>query len=421
VTVRVVLPALLLCVCAASWAAPAAWSTPTRIANGLEYGLATSGPYVYTVSGTNGVAFRRGVADLQRGAIAWDRPLTLAAGKDTLVALDRPVVASASNVYVFYIKGATTFTDTCCSRTSGDLYFRVVRNNGTAIGPEVRIAASGKVFRVAAAASGSKLFVCYQDFRSGRTWDIYGRFATDDGNTVDWKPEAKIVAGIGPTGAQRPDALMTASATYVYEMDGRETPVSACFGYVGCTQIYETQTSDDATWAPPRAVFPLPNIYQGRPIAARTAAGAMFLAWEQGDAASKFNTPMIARARDAAARWSTPQALLSLATGGSHPFVSANGSTVIEAWHDFRAGQDRADIFARVSTDDGVTFGDEERVTATPGNSLVPMLAYTPGFAHLIYGEFTNGVEVWYAQRAVASAPGRAEDQRRVSGGSRDR
>ncbi len=405
-TVRVVLFALLLTVCAGSSAAPpaAAWSTSSRIAHGLEYGLATSGPYIYTVTGTDGVVFRRGRVDGETRTIAWDQPLTLASGSDTFVALDRPLVVSASNVYVVYIKRATSFTDTCCSRTTGDLYFRVIRNNGTAIGPEVRIAASGKVFRVAAAASGSKLFVCYQDFRSGRTWDIYGRFAADDGTTVDWKPEAKIVGGNGPTGAQRPDALMTGSTTYVYEMDGRDTPVSACFGYVGCTQIYETRTGDDTTWAPARPVFPLANIYQGRPIVARSATGAMLLAWEQGDAGSRFNTPMIARSRDAATRWSTPQALLSLPTGGSHPFVSADGSTVIEAWHDFRAGKDRADIFARVSTDDGLTFGDEERVTATPGNSLVPMLAYTPGLAHLIYGEFTSGAEVWYARRAVASA-----------------
>lgn len=377
------------------------WSMPARVVDGLEYGLATSGQDLHIVAGTRGsVTYRHGVADASTGNVAWDAPVSLSSSSDSFVALDRPISVVGQNAFVAYMKNETSFRDMCCERVTGDIYMRTVRRG--VVGPEARLTTSQKALRVALAANGSTLFLVWSDFRSGKTWDLYCRFGTDDGASVTWGPETKLVSGM-KAGANRPDALIASNGTvFAFWMDGRHSPsYSSCFGYGGCSELFEMHTADQSNWSEARDLFQS-SLYLGRPIVTQTASGTLVLTWEQSDEKFSKNAIMISRSVDSGATWSTPDAVVS--TSSSHSWVAGSGSTVVLAWHDFRFDARNANIYAKVSTNDGIAWGSEERVSNTPGNSVVPMLSTTHGFVHMIYGEFANRQEVWYSRRAIGNS-----------------
>lgn len=391
-------------------------AVPLTRTGGLFYGLAAAGDALHLVYGDGQVFYRKGLSD-GGGRTSWTEPISLASSASIM--FDRSIVANGSRVYVIYGKNLSSFTDTCCSRYVGDLYFRASLDGGSTFGTEVQLTHSGKVFRIALAVSESAALLVYQDFRSGTTWDLYARRgAVHPDGTVSWLPESKLVEGIGPTGAQRPDVILSGSAATVFWMDGRGSPPSACFGYVGCTQIFSMRSNNEGTtWSTPAAPFPAPRIYQGRPIVAATGSGALTLVWEQGDANNTHDTPFVSRSTDGVS-WDPPQPLTTHPQGGSHPWVSASGTTVIVAWHDFRTGNDTADIFARRSTNDARDFVAEEQVAATPGNSVLPMIAFTPSVGHVIWADTTGGAaQVWYSRRPVP--PAVAASERSPAGRSR--
>ena len=79
------------------------------------------------------------------------------------------------------------------------------------------------------------------------------------------------------------------------------------------------------------------------------------------------------------------------------PFTAAHGSTVFISWFDRRDLND-AEIYAKFSTDDGATWGPEQRLTDNTVDDLPLGTALTSGFAHVVW---VRGDRIYYARRPL--------------------
>jgi hypothetical protein len=103
------------------------------------------------------------------------------------------------------------------------------------------------------------------------------------------------------------------------------------------------------------------------------------------------------RSRDNGITWSKQKRLTNNAGDSSLPTVAASGSYIHVTWYDDTAGND--EIYYKRSTDNGVTWSKQKRLTQTVGGSWEPVIAVSGNNIHLVYSDNTPGnSEIYYTR-----------------------
>lgn len=85
-----------------------------------------------------------------------------------------------------------------------------------------------------------------------------------------------------------------------------------------------------------------------------------------------------------------------------HPCLESRGDSLVIAWEDFRDGN--PEIFAAMSTDDGVHWENATRITFTPGNSINPALEFYENFISILWQDDSDGNwEIYYVELPVST------------------
>jgi hypothetical protein len=108
------------------------------------------------------------------------------------------------------------------------------------------------------------------------------------------------------------------------------------------------------------------------------------------------------RSDDMGETWSEDTRLTNSVSVASNPAIVSKGSRVFIVWEDNRDGGNA--IFFKYSTDDGLTWSEDIRLTDPAHEGIVPGLAVgDDGALHLIWTEKRDGPPRAYVMRGLPS------------------
>jgi hypothetical protein len=223
---------------------------------------------------------------------------------------------------------------------------------------------------------GGLLHLVWYDNREGNNKIFYKR-STDDG--ITWSPDERLIdeRGIGV----RPSIAATDTVVHVVWMDDRNSNWEI---------YYKHSTDRGLTWSPDTRLTNDPNVSEYPSIA--VSGTSVHVVWDdyrddpQGEIYYK-------RSTDNGLTWDTVDNRLTRASGYSLvPSVSVTNSFVHVVWHDYR--DNNFEIYYKRSTNGGLTWGADTRLTFTPFSSGNPSISAQDTNVQLVFGSFRTGT--WY-------------------------
>jgi hypothetical protein len=115
------------------------------------------------------------------------------------------------------------------------------------------------------------------------------------------------------------------------------------------------------------------------------------------------------RSTDAGVMWSEDARLTDDAAKSHYPSIATAGDTVHVVWWDERTGWD---IYYKRSTDAGATWSDDVALTAPAGLSMWPSVAVSEGSVHVVWFDDRDGNQEIYYKRSTNGGVTWGEDTR---------
>jgi len=116
------------------------------------------------------------------------------------------------------------------------------------------------------------------------------------------------------------------------------------------------------------------------------------------------------RSTNAGGSWSADTRLTDNSAMSRLPSISVRGPNVHLVWIDNRDGND--EIYYKRSTDSGVTWGADSRLTNNPSTSFYPSLSSTDSFVHLSWMDRRDGNPETYYKRSTDNGSSWSQDVR---------
>ena len=217
--------------------------------------------------------------------------------------------------------------------------------------------------------SDSLVHVVWQDFRHGNVEVFYKR-SLDGG--VTWEQDVRLTDNSARS--LRPKITAAGSMVHVVWCDERD----------GNFEIYHKRSTDKgATWEQDTRLTDDPGYSGGSMIA--VANSIVHVVW----ADNRFGNWDIfyKRSTDSGLNWEQDRYLTNDPTHAFSPCVSVSGSSVHVVWSDSRdgGGSGVTDIYYRRSDDEGVNWGNEERITFDMNDSNIPSVYASNLLVHVIW------------------------------------
>ncbi|UCG31057.1 MAG: exo-alpha-sialidase [candidate division WOR-3 bacterium] len=222
--------------------------------------------------------------------------------------------------------------------------------------------------------------VVWYDNRDGN-YEIYYKRSDDGGST--WGSDMRITDE--PSWSSIPSLAVSSSNVHVVWEDDRDMDI----------EVYHKRSTDGGlTWGPDVHVTVAPGP-QGMPSVV-VIGDYVHVAWV--DFTLMGNSEIYyGRSSDGGTTWETPFQISNAGGFSSSPSIVAHESDVHIAWHDSRFGWFNNEIYYRRSTDDGITWGTETRMTEDTTFSNVPSIALSGSNVHVVWEESRDGnYEIYY-------------------------
>ncbi|MFB3909622.1 MAG: FlgD immunoglobulin-like domain containing protein [Candidatus Eisenbacteria bacterium] len=271
------------------------------------------------------------------------------------------------------------------------IFYKHSLDGGTTWGPDVCLTPdTGVGYHPSIAVWGDIIHVAWTDMSAGP--QIYYARSLDNG--ITWDPAKNITPASPPAGKNLASIAVADAAVHVTWMDSRSGP-----------QIYYTRSLDSGvTWETDRSITPVPSQF-GSVAATGATVHVVYADFRWGD-----SIPLIyyTRSLDGGSNWETAVPIAE-SFSSWYPSVAVSDSRVHAVWPDNRNG-DLSDIYYRGSTDGGVTWEPEVRLTENLSESREPSVAVSATHVHVVWHDDRDGNwEIYYKRGALGSA-GAEED-----------
>jgi len=230
------------------------------------------------------------------------------------------------------------------------------------------------------AAYQDTVHVVWHDDRDGN-YEIYYKRSDDGGMT--WGTDTRLTDE--PNGSYTPSVAVTGQSIHVVWEDDRDMD----------TEVYHKRSTDaGVTWGSDVHVT-VSTGPQGIPSVA-VVGEYVHVAWV--DFTLMGNSEIYyGRSTDGGLIWGTPSQISYAGGFSSSPSIAAQESDVHIAWQDTRFGWYNNEIFYRHSSDDGVTWGNESRLTEDTTFSNTPSIGVDANYVHVVWEEMRDGnFEIYY-------------------------
>jgi len=291
------------------------------------------------------------------------------------------------------------------------IYYKRSTDRGLTWGPDTRlINTSANSQDPCVLVTGSIVHVAWSDDRNGSTnREIYYKRSEDGGST--WGTEARLTNAV--RSSESPSlAISSDSILHMVWFDERNDPTGNWY-----TDIYYKRSTDRGlNWGPDtRLTYKTPPAYSGFPCVV-VSGSVVHVAWE--DQRNGSGDIYYKRSTDEGLTWGADTRLTTDPADQYDPCLAVSDSILHVVWHDNRNGSNNWEIYYKRSTDGGITWGEDTRLTNAGGTSELPTIAVSGSLVHVVwddnrsnlyaiyYKQSTDGGLTWSSDYQLTNATG---------------
>jgi hypothetical protein len=227
------------------------------------------------------------------------------------------------------------------------------------------------------AAGGKTVHVVWFDHRDGNN-EIYYKGSANGGTT--WGSDIRLTNDAALS--YNPAVAISGSKVHVVWQDKRD----------GNDEIYYKQSTDGGiTWGTDVRLTSNDSLSSNPCIAAfGLVVHVIWYDYRDGNTEIYYK-----RSADGGLTWGSDTRMTNDADQSFNPSIAISGSTVHVFWTDHRAGNN--EIYYKRSTDGGLGWGVDTRLTTDPANSDYPMASASGLNVHVVWQDYRDGnYEIYY-------------------------
>lgn len=261
------------------------------------------------------------------------------------------------------------------------LYYKRSTDGGITWGTDTRLTYSPSVSQEPhIAVSGDSVFVVWH-YNHNTNLEIYFKRSIDGGLT--WGEDIRLTNRASTS--KYASIAVSGSVVHVAWID------YLVFGMSG--DVYYKQSIDGGdTWGEDTQLTNTPG-YTWHPTMAVSGSVLHLVYYDYQDNWWEIH---YLRSTDKGLTWEPDVRLTNEPKGSYHPSICSAGLDVHVAWYDSRDGE--TEIYYKRSTDGGITWKEDVRLTNAPGSSLHPSIAADGSNVHIVWHDNRdgNGYEIYY-------------------------
>ena len=231
------------------------------------------------------------------------------------------------------------------------------------------------------AANGNVVHVVWYDYRDGNP-EIYYKRSTDGG--ITWGMDTRLTNNTG----------VSVSSTIV--VSGSFVHVAWCDNRDDNKEIYYKRSTDGGiSWGEDTRLTNNSSYSEFPSIAA--SGSNVHVVWK--DLRDGNNEIYYKRSADNGANWGADIRMTNDSFASWYPSVAVSGSNVYVVWYDRRDGN--AEIYYKHSTDGGITWGSDIRLTNNSAGSWAPTITVSGSNLHILWTDDRDGNYEIYYKRSI--------------------
>jgi len=260
-----------------------------------------------------------------------------------------------------------------------EIYYKRSTNGGSNWGADTRLTndiANSSYPTISV--MGSNVYIVWVDFRD-ITGKIYYKRSSDGG--MSWSADTRLSNDSSIAVASSPSMAISGSTIHVVWEDSRQN-----------SEIYYKRSSDGGlTWGEDTR---LSNDSSSSVMPSISVSGSIVhVVWYGGSEEVYYK-----RSSDGGLTWGVDSRLVyNVPYQRAQTSISVSGSVVIAIWADHRNGYPNSEIYYKKSTDGGLNWGGDIRLTNNLAKSVYPSASISGSIVHVIWADSSDGNwEIYY-------------------------
>jgi len=256
---------------------------------------------------------------------------------------------------------------------NGEIYAKRSTDGGTTWGPDTRLTyAPSWSYNPAIAASDTVVEVVWFDNRDGNA-EVYAKHSSDGG--LSWGADVRLTNN--PANSWYPAVAISDSLVHVAWYDNRD----------GNWEIYYKRSTDGGLSWEPDTRLTNDLAFSSSPTVGASGA-EVCVVWQDTCLHYKYSG-------DGGSSWSSAYRLPASSRLPEYPSVAVTGTEIQVVWKDERNGN--REIYAKRSSDGGLSWGSDWRLTNDAASSSFPSIAISGANAHVVWVDERDGnQEIYY-------------------------
>jgi len=273
------------------------------------------------------------------------------------------ITADGNNLYVVWWDGRDL---------DREIYFNRSTDNGLTWQSDTRLTNVNSWSEYPSiAVSGSNVHIVWMDDRDESYYpEIFYKRSTDGG--ISWSADEKLTSNPSEPGI--PSLAVSGNNIHIVWHDLRD----------GNWEIYYKRSTDNgATWQPDVRLTNDASVSERASIALWN--NSIYVVWQ--DERDNDKEIYFKISTDNGNNWSGDIRLTNSVGESEIPTLAVEESNINVVWGDSRNGIGNAEIYVKRSTDSGINWTEDIRITNTPSASNRPSVAVSSNFVHISWNE----------------------------------
>jgi hypothetical protein len=260
-----------------------------------------------------------------------------------------------------------------------EIYYKRSTDGGLSWGTDTRLTnAPAESYSSSVSVSDLVVHVVWQDNRNGTPGEIYYKRSTDGG--VSWGTDTRLTNET--VGSWYPSATVSGSAVYVVWQQES----------LGHWEIYFNRSSNGGeSWGTNTQLTNDSTVSWYPSVSASDSV--VHVLWEDTRDGNGEGEIYYKRSINEGVNWGAETRLTYDASYSNTPSVSVSGSVVHVVWHDDRDGD--TEIYYKRSTDGGVSWEIDKRLTNNNAFSKFPSVSVSGSVIHVVWFDERDEVNNW--------------------------